>query len=71
MMKTGWKLPEQASLARHAEMLIETGEGHEKALAYLRMGGMGMLDSMRVLSDATGLPLTECKAIVQGSAAWR
>ncbi len=70
-MKTGWKFPEQAALARHAEMLIETGEHYEKALAYLRKGGMGLLDSMRVLSDATGKPLTECKNIVLRSAAWR
>ena len=70
-MDTGWKFPEQAALARHAEMLLHTGETHETVLSYLRKGGMGKLDSMRVLSSATGIPLLKCKDIVQGSTAWR
>ncbi len=70
-METGWKFPEQAALARHAEMLLETGEEHETVLSYLRKGGMGKLDSMRVLSSATGISLLKCKDIVQASTAWR
>ena len=70
-METAWKFPEQASLAAHATMLLETGEDHETVLVFLRKGGMSKLDSMRVLSSATGIPLLRCKDIVQRSAAWR
>ena len=70
-MDGGWKLPEQAALANEAEMLLQTGEPQESVLAFLRKGGMSKLDSMRVLSMATGIPLLRCKDIVQRSAAWR
>ena len=71
MMEAGWRFPEQAALAAEATMLLETGEDQETVLAFLRKGGMGKLDSMRVLSSATGIPLLRCKDIVQRSAAWR
>ena len=64
-MDGGWKLPEQAALANEAEMLLQTGEPQESVLAFLRKGGMSKLDSMRVLSMATGIPLLQCKDIVQ------
>ncbi len=70
-MDGGWKLPEQAALANEAEMLLQTGEPQESVLAFLRKGGMRKLDSMRVLRMATGIPLLQCKNIVQRSAAWR
>lgn len=70
-MDGAFKLPEQTALAAEADMLLQTGESHEKVLAFLRSGGMSKLDSMRVLSRATGLPLLQCKNIVLQSRAWQ
>ena len=70
-MKSAFKFPEQAALAARAEVMLALGDDHETVLAFLRAGGLGKLDSMRVLANATGMPLIEAKNIVQRSLAWQ
>ncbi len=70
-MKSGFKLPEQASLAEQAECMLQLGDDRETVLAFLRAGGMGKLDSMRILAESTGISLIEAKNIVQRSPAWK
>ncbi len=70
-MKSGYKLPEQASLAEEAERMLNIGDDRETVFAFLRAGGLGKLDCMRVLADVTGISLIEAKNIVQRSRAWQ
>ena len=70
-MNDGFKLPEQTALAQQAETLLNTGVDQETVLRFLRDGGLGKLDSMRALANATGMSLIEAKNVVQSSQAWR
>ena len=70
-MKSGFKLPEQTSLADQAERMLHLGDDRETVLAFLRNGGMGKLDCMRILAESTGISLIEAKNIVQRSPVWR
>ena len=71
VIKPGFHLPEQMMLAARAEEMLHSGADFESVLTFLRSGGLGKLDSMRVLSNSTGLGLVEAKNIVQASKAWR
>ncbi len=70
-MSIGWKLPEQAAAAEHAEMLLKTDVAPEAVFAFLRSRGMSKLDSMRIFADATGTSLVQAMKIVQRSPVWR
>ncbi|RRA48682.1 hypothetical protein D1Y84_10700 [Acidipila sp. EB88] len=70
-MESGWKFPEQQALAQQAEAMLQIGDDHESVLRFLRNGGLSKIDSMRVLSQATGIPLLKARDIVQSSQAWR
>jgi len=70
-VNSGFKFPEQTALAAQAEVMLKLGDDHETVLAFLRAGGLGKLDSMRVLANATGMSILKTKNIVQGSKAWR
>ncbi|WP_158615424.1 hypothetical protein [Acidipila sp. EB88] len=51
--------------------MLQIGDDHESVLRFLRNGGLSKIDSMRVLSQATGIPLLKARDIVQSSQAWR
>lgn len=70
-MKTGFKLPEQTAIATQAETLLNTGVEQEVVLAFMRDRGLGRMDSMRVLVNATGVSLLDAKNIVLNSLAWQ
>ncbi len=70
-MESGFKFPEQTALAAQADTMLQLGDDRETVLAFLRAGGLGKLDSMRVLAKATGISILEAKKLVQASKAWR
>ena len=69
-MCPSFNIPEQTALAVTALRLVEAGADQDVVLGVLRKGGLGQLDSMKVLSEATGMGLLEAKRLVQASRAW-
>ncbi len=70
-MTLGFKLPEQIAVAAEAESMFAIGLPQEEVLAFLRKRGMSKIDTMRILADATGIPLLRARDIVQSSKAWK
>ncbi len=66
-----FKLPEQNALAVDAQRLAEAGASHELVIGVLAKGGLSRMDSIKLLSELTGMPLLAAKDAVQSSRAWQ
>jgi glycine/D-amino acid oxidase-like deaminating enzyme len=65
-----FNIPEQTALAVAALRLFEAGTEPDVVLGVMRRGGLGLIDSMRVWSEAAGIGLVEAKRVVLASRAW-
>jgi ribosomal protein L7/L12 len=65
-----FNIPEQTALAIAALRLFEAGTEPDVVLGVMRKGGLGLIDSMKVWSEASGIGLLEAKRVVQASRAW-
>ena len=70
-MSPSFNIAEQAALAAAARQLLEAGVEQDVILGVLRKGGLGLLNSIKVLSELTGMPLVAAQKAVQGSRAWQ
>ena len=70
-MTAHFKLPEQNAIAARAVRLVEAGAAQEIVLGVMRQGGLSKIDSIKLLSELTGVGLLEAKNLVHGSRAWR
>ncbi len=70
-MSPTFNIAEQTALAASARQLLEAGVDQEVVLGVLRKGGLGLLNSIKVLSEVTGVRLAEAQKVVQTSRAWR
>lgn len=70
-MSPAFNIAEQTALAHGARLLLDAGVDQEVVLGVLRKGGLGLLNSIKVLSDLTGLPLPQAQKVVQRSRAWQ
>ena len=60
-----------AELTRQAEEQFTAGASAEEVLLLLRTSGCNVIDSIKILSEATGIPRNSAKQLVHQSAAWR
>ncbi len=70
-MTLHFKLPEQNAIAADAQRLLEAGVDREIVMGVLAKGGLSKIDSIRLMSELTGVPLLEAKNMVQNSRAWQ
>ncbi len=70
-MSPSFNIAEQTALARGARQLLDAGVDQEIVLGVLRKGGLGLLNSIKVLGELTGMPLPEAQKVVQKSRAWQ
>ena len=70
-MSPAFNIAEQTALAQGARLLLEAGVDQEVVLGVLRKGGLGLLNSIKVLSELTEIPLPEAQKTVQKSRAWQ
>ena len=70
-MTAHFKLPEQNAIAADAARLVEAGASEEIVIGVLCRGGLSKIDSMRLMSELTGVPLLEMRKRVEASRAWR
>jgi hypothetical protein len=70
-MSPSFNIAEQTALAQSARMLLDAGVAQDVVLGVLRRGGLGMLNSIKVISELTGTPMVEAQRAVQKSRAWQ
>jgi ribosomal protein L7/L12 len=70
-MSPAFNIAEQTALAQGARLLLDAGVEPEVVLGVLRKGGLGLLNSIKVWSELTGIPLVEAQKVVQKSRAWQ
>jgi ribosomal protein L7/L12 len=66
-----FKLPEQNAIAADAQRLLDAGVDQEILIGVLCKRGLSKIDSIKLMSELTGLPLLEAQKIVQKSRAWQ
>ncbi len=70
-MTAHFKLPEQNAIAADAQRLLDAGVDQEILIGVLCKRGLSKIDSIKLMSELTGLPLLEAQKIVQKSRAWQ
>ncbi len=70
-MTAHFKLPEQNAIAADAQRLFDAGVEQEVVIGFLCKGGLSKIDSIRLMSQLTGMPLLEAKKLVHSSRAWQ
>ena len=70
-MTAHFKLPEQNAIAADAQRLFDAGVDQEIVIGILCKGGLSKIDSIRLMSAMTGMPLLEAKNVVHKSRAWQ
>ncbi len=59
------------SIAEHTRTLLESADGVQAAIAFLREQGESKIGSIRALVAVGGMTLREAKRVVHCSATWR
>ncbi len=70
-MTAHFKLPEQNAIAADAQRLFEAGVDQEIVIGVLCKRGLSKIDSIKLMSELTGMPLLEAKNVVHNSRAWQ
>ncbi|HEY0786386.1 MAG TPA: hypothetical protein VGD62_10975 [Acidobacteriaceae bacterium] len=69
-MTAPFKLPEQNAIAERAARLVEAGADPQIVLGIMRQGGLSKIDSIKLFSELTGMPLLQAKDAIHQSRAW-